>query len=163
MKKMFIFLCCSALLTAAEDITGLWKSLKDNGEPQCIFGVYEHAGSYYGKIIGTYDDAGILADTIYKPIGRADGVVGNPHTCGLDILYDLQDSGISFKGKIMDPLKGNVYNCELWLQNGNLIVRGKVLMFGKNITWHPTHAKDFPKGFKIPNLKTLTPQIPQPK
>lgn len=159
--KWLIFFLSVCPLFAAEDISGFWKSLDDDGKAQCIFGVYEHEGTYYGRIIGTYDDDGTMADTIYKPLSRAEGVVGNPFTCGLDILYGLYDSGISFKGKIIDPTKGNVYNCEVWLQNNQLIVRGKVLIFGKNITWYPTTAKDFPKGFKLPDMKTFTPSIPQ--
>jgi uncharacterized protein (DUF2147 family) len=159
--KWFILLFSFSSLFAAEDISGFWKSLDDNGNPQCVFGVYEHDGVYYGRIIGTYDEEGKMTDTIYKPTARAAGVVGTPHTCGLDILYGLTDSGISFKGKILDPTKGNTYNCEVWLQDNALIVRGKVLFFGKNITWHPTKPADFPKGFKLPNMKTFTPSIPQ--
>ncbi|HSX11079.1 MAG TPA: DUF2147 domain-containing protein [Chlamydiales bacterium] len=156
---LFLFSCS---LFATEDIGGFWKSLDDNGKPQCIFGVYEHEGVYYGRIIGTYDTDGEMRDTIYKPKAVAEGISGTPHMCGLDILYNLYDNGISFKGKILDPTKGNVYNCEVWPQNGDLIVRGKVLMFGKNITWYATTPKDFPKNFKLPDMKTFTPSIPQP-
>jgi uncharacterized protein (DUF2147 family) len=155
----FIFAICT--LFAAEDISGFWKSLDDDGNPQCVFCVYPHEGIYYGKIIGTYDENGEMKDTIYSPQSKAEGVPGNPHTCGLDIIYGLQDTGSSFSGKIIDPSKGKTYNCELWLQNGYLIVRGKVLMFGKNITWYPTSAEDFPKNFKMPDLKKLTPSVPQ--
>lgn len=161
MMKWFIFFLSICPLFAAEDIGGFWKNLDDDGKPQCVFGVYEHEGVYYGRIIGTYDDDGQMNDTIYKPNSRAEGLAGKPHTCGLDILYGLYDSGISFKGKIVDPTKGNIYNCEVWLQNAQLIVRGKVLMFGKNITWYPATAKDFPKGFKLPDMKTFTPSIPE--
>jgi uncharacterized protein (DUF2147 family) len=160
MKKLF-FLLLSIAAFAAEDISGFWKSLDDNGNPQCIFGVYEHQGVYYGRIIGTYDEEGNMIDTIYSPSARAEGIVGNPHTCGLDIIYGLQDKGVSFAGKILDPSKGKIYNCELWIQEGNLIVRGKLLIFGKNITWYPATAEDFPKGFKLPNMKKFKPVIPE--
>lgn len=161
MKFLPIFFFFIQSLFAAEDISGFWKSLDDNGKPQCVFAVYEYNGQYYGRIIATYNDSGEIHDTIYKPVGKADGIVGTPHTCGLDILYGLYDSGICFKGKIVDPTKGNIYNCELWLQNGNLMVRGKILMFGKNMTWYPVSPEDFPKGFKIPDLKAFVPVIPQ--
>lgn len=160
MKKILFFLFIQALF-AAEDIGGFWKSLKDNGDPQCIFGIYEHQGIYYGKIIGTYDENGVMNDTIYKPIARAEGVVGTPHTCGLDIIYGLVDDGWRFAGKIVDPEKGNIYKCELWVQDGNLIVRGKVFVFGKNITWYPAVKEDFPKGFKMPDMKKFVPSVPQ--
>lgn len=161
MKKLWIiFVLFSCSVFAAEDISGFWKSLNDSGESQCVFGIYEYQGTYYGKIIGTYDN-GEMTDTIYKPIGRAEGVVGNPHMCGLDIVYGLEDSGGSFKGKIVDPNKGNVYNCELWIQGNSLIVRGKLFIFGKNITWHPVAKSDFPKGFKLPDMKKFVPVVPE--
>ncbi len=146
---------------ATEDISGFWKSLDDDGKPQCIFCIYEHEGTHYGKIIATYDSEGEISDTIYKPEGRADGVVGNPHTCGLDIIYGLQDNGNSFDGKIVDPTKGKIYNCELWRQGKDLIVRGKLFFFGKNITWYPVTRNDFPKDFQLPDIKKLKPTIPQ--
>lgn len=160
MKILAWFFTISSLF-AAEDISGFWKSLNDQGNPQCVFGVYEYDGLYYGRIIGTYNSEGKMEDTIYKPAGTADGIIGTPHMCGLDIVYGLQDTGPSFSGTIVDPTKGKTYRCELWLDNGNLIVRGKLFVFGRNITWYPTTASDFPKGFKLPNMKKFTPSIPQ--
>lgn len=148
-------------LFATDDISGFWKSLKDNGDPQCVFGIYEHDGTYYGRIIGTYDENGVMSETIYQPSSRAEGVVGNPYTCGLDIVYDLQDDGQHFVGKIIDPSKGKVYNCEMWREGKDLILRGKLFIFGKNITWYPMNKNDFPKGFKLPDMKTFEPKIPQ--
>lgn len=159
--RWIVFLVFSWSAFGAENIVGFWKSLKESGEPQCVFGIYEYEGNYYGRIIGTYDEKGQMSDTIYKPKGRAEGVVGNPHTCGLDIVYGLYDNGASFKGKIVDPTKGNVYNCELWRQGKDLIVRGKLFIFGRNINWYPTTSGDFPKGFKLPDMKTFVPAIPQ--
>lgn len=161
MFKSLFFLLAVSFLFGAQDISGFWKSLKDDGSPQCVFGVYNHDGIYYGKIIGTYTEEGKMEDTIYKPEARAEGVVGRPHTCGLDIIYGMIDSGISFEGKIVDPTKGKTYNCELWRHGANLIVRGKLLIFGRNITWYPTTQSDFPKNFKMPDMSKFTPNVPQ--
>lgn len=159
--KVILGVLLACLGFAAEDISGFWKSLDDEGNPQCVFGVYEHAGNYYGRIIGTYDDKGEMKDTIYSPKSKAEGVVGSPHTCGLDIIYGLEDNGWCFAGKIVDPTKGKIYKCQLWLQDHNLIVRGKLFIFGKNITWYPATKADFPKGFKMPDLKSFVPVVPQ--
>ncbi len=156
-----LFFAILTTLFGAEDISGFWKSLDDEGRPQCIFGVYEHQGLYFGKVIGTYDEEGKMNDTLYQPKARAEGVVGNPHTCGLDIVYNLQDRGATFDGTIIDPTKGKTYNCSLWRAGEYLIVRGKLLIFGRNITWFPTSKEDFPKDFKMPDLKKLTPTLPQ--
>ncbi|MBU6383381.1 MAG: DUF2147 domain-containing protein [Verrucomicrobia bacterium] len=157
----WIFLVLLSTLFASDDIGGFWKSLKDDGSPQCVFGVYEYKGLYYGRIIGTYDDEGKMNDTIYDPKGRADGVVGQPHTCGLDIIYNLYNAGATYDGTILDPSKGKTYNCSLWRQGEDLIVRGKLFIFGRNITWYPTTKDDFPKGFKMPDMKKFVPSIPQ--
>jgi uncharacterized protein (DUF2147 family) len=157
------FACFFSSLFGAEDISGFWKSLNDEGKPQCIFGVYGHGGTYYGRVIGTYDDAGKMEDTIYKPSAHAEGVVGDPFLCGLDIVFDLIDKGPSFSGTIIDPTKGKTYRCELWRDGVNLIVRGKLFVFGKNITWYPAAKADFPKGFKMPDMKKFIPAVPQVK
>ncbi len=158
---VYLFLLLATFAMGAEEIGGFWKSYDDNGTPQCIFGVYEHDGIYYGRIIGTYDDDGKMTDTIYHPTKRAEGVVGNPHTCGLDIVYNLQDGGSTYDGKIIDPSKGKTYNCSMWKQGEYLILRGKLFIFGKNITWYPASKTDFPKGFKLPDMKKFKPSIPQ--
>lgn len=159
MRAIFFFVTCT--LFAAEDISGFWKSYRDDGKPQCVFGIYQHEDYHYGRIIGTFDDEGVMNDTIEKPIALADGVVGTPHMCGLDIIYYLYDAGKAFNGRIIDPTKGKTYNCSIWRSGENLILRGKVLMFGRNITWYPISMEDFPKGFKLPDLKSFIPSIPQ--
>ncbi len=161
MRRLLVFILCFCAAFATEDIGGFWKSLNDQGNPQCIFGIYEHQGVYYGRIIGTYDDDGVMRDTIYKPSSRSAGVAGNPYTCGLDIIYGLVDNGYRYAGKILDPTKGNVYNCEVWPSVGQLTVRGKLLIFGKNITWYAADKSDFPKGFKLPEMSQFVPSIPQ--
>lgn len=160
MKVFFLFLAACALFSA-ESIGGFWKAMdEETGKPRCVFGVYEYEGLYYGRIIGSYDAAGQMDDDIYKPSKRAPGVPGNPFYSGLDIIWYLADSGYQFKGKIMDPEHGKVYNAELWVENGNLIVRGKWLMFGRSQTWLPASSADFPKGFKMPDLKKMVPSVP---
>jgi hypothetical protein len=160
-KYLSLAIYLSFSLFASDDIGGFWKSLNDDGEPQCIFGVYEHEGIYYGRIIGTYNDEGVLADTIYKPISRAEGISGNPHTCGLDIVYGLQSDGWRYVGKIIDPSKGKTYNCEMWREGKDLILRGKLFIFGKNIKWYATTKADFPKNFKLPDMAKFTPDVPE--
>src|SRR5689334_3923657 len=148
MKRLLLLLCvCSAVV--AQDISGFWKSVNDDTKKtQCIVAMYEYKGKYYGRIVATCDKNGVIDDTIYKPKGRAPGIVGQPFYAGRDLLWDLKDKGDTYKGKIVDPEKGNVYNAEVWIEiGGNLIVRGELLFFGRNVTWYPTTMADF-KNFK---------------
>lgn len=161
MKKLiFLLLVCSGLF--AETIGGFWKSIDDEtGKPRCVVAVYEYKGLYYGRMIATFDDDGKVKETIYAPKSRAPGVLGNPYYCGLDFIWDLRDRGSKYKGKIMDPEAGNTYNAELWVDEGNLIVRGKLLFFGRSQTWLPVSKTDFPKSFKMPDTAKFIPDVPE--
>lgn len=165
MIKKIICLLLLSRLFAAENIAGFWKTVdEDTDKPQSIIAVYEYQGKYYGRLIGSYDDDGKMTDTIYSPQSRAPGVVGNPYYAGIDILYNLEDQGDgSYEGRIIDPREGNVYKAVVKARNGDLIVRGKVWMFGKSITWPAATAADFPKGFKKPDTAKFVPVVPRPQ
>ncbi|MCE5318153.1 MAG: DUF2147 domain-containing protein [Parachlamydia sp.] len=163
MKILILILLTICSPLAAQDIVGFWKSVDEHtSKPQSIVAIYEYQGKYYGRIIATYNENGQILDTIYTPKEKAPGVVGNPYYSGLDIIYDVQKEGDRYKdGKIVDPQEGKVYDTEIWIEDGNLIVRGEVLFFGRNQTWPPALDNDFPTGFKKPDLTQLVPQIPQ--
>ena len=38
-------------------------------------------------------------------------------------------------GEILDPKKGTVYDCKLWLEDGDLQVRGYIAFFFRTQTW----------------------------
>jgi uncharacterized protein (DUF2147 family) len=167
--RSLFFLLLSYSRLAAQDsydplnITGFWKSIDDvTGRPRCVVAIYEHERLYYGRIICTFDDEGKIKDSIEHPHQRAPGVVGTPYYCGLDIIWHLYNRGLKYKGKILDPEKGNVYNAEVWRNNEDLVVRGKLMMFGRNQIWLPAVKSDFPAHFKLPDIKKFVPDIPEP-
>ncbi|MDE3045451.1 MAG: DUF2147 domain-containing protein [Verrucomicrobiota bacterium] len=162
MKRLLAcLLCLSSLAFSAEEIGGFWKTVNEEGKSQCIIAIYEYEGLYYGRIIGSFDSQGKMTDSIYKPVKRAPGIIGNPYYSGLDIIWDLADSGSKFKGKIVDPEHGKVYQSELWINDSRLVVRGKLLFFGRSQEWLPASAHDFPKDFKKPDLKSFVPAVPE--
>ena len=165
MKKIATLFFALLCLTAhAQDIVGFWKAIdEDTGMARCVVAVYPYEGLCYGRIIGTFNDAGQIKDSIYKPIERAPGVVGDPYYCGLDIIWELEQDGDSFYGKILDPEKGSVYRAVLWREGDDLIVRGKLLFFFRSQTWLPASASDFPKDFKLPDLNKIVPKVPEVK
>lgn len=169
MKKFLFlnlfFLLFFTRLFSAEDIAGFWKTIDEHsGRAQSIVAVYEYQGKYFGRIIGTYNENGEIADNIYFPRQRAPGVIGNPFYAGLDIIWNLQNTGNKFSnGKIMDPEKGRIYGAEMWRHNNNLVVRGKLLFFGRNQIWQPVAEREFTGRFKKPDLRTFVPAIPRVK
>jgi uncharacterized protein (DUF2147 family) len=167
MKKNWIICSLCFLLHCtlyAEGITGFWKTVdEDSGKPQSIVAVYPYQNKYYGRLILTYDPQGAWNDDIYHPKTRAEGVSGHPYYSGLDFIWGLQqENGKYTGGKILDPEKGRVYDAEAWIENGKLVVRGELLVFGRNQTWPRAAAADFPAQFVKPDLNRMVPSIPQP-
>jgi uncharacterized protein (DUF2147 family) len=175
MKTLLFILSCVTLIlfscsTSSEPetgITGLWKSRDQNSDqPRALVAVYKYQDKYYGRMLATYDDDGKIKDSIIEKKERAPGVEGNPPYCGMDFIYDVKEEGSSeendkYKGKIIDPEKGKVYDAELWLSGDDLIVRGELWIFGKNIPWPRASKEDLPKGFSMSDIKKFVPVIPQ--
>ena len=162
-KSVFLALLwafCSSFSNG--NIAGFWKTIDPNTKKaNSVVAIYEYKGKQYGRIIGTYNKSGEVDETIYAPQDRAPGIVGNPFYCGLDIIWNLRPKDDRYRGKICDPKEGKVYDAELWTEDGNLIVRGKVWMFGANRIWLPFTDKEFTSKFKKPDVKKFVPVIPE--
>jgi uncharacterized protein (DUF2147 family) len=150
-----------------KDITGLWKSTDQKSDtPRALVAIYKYQDTYYGRMLATYDENGNIKDSILEKKDLAPGVVGNPPYCGMDFIYNVKEednSGdkLKYKGKIIDPEKGKVYTVELWLDGEDLIVRGELWIFGKNIRWHPATKEDLPKGFSMRDINKFVPEVPK--
>lgn len=146
-------------------MTGFWKTIDDKtGNAQSIVAIYPHNGIYFGRIIVTFEDSGALADSINAPKYRAEALVGDPYFSGMDIIWDMKKEDSKYTGgKIIDPNRGDIYDAQMWLSHGKLIVRGEILFFGENQTWLPATESDFPPNFKKPDLKQFVPVIPKLK
>jgi uncharacterized protein (DUF2147 family) len=171
MKKLLLFYFLNLFLgfsvfCAAEDrknIVGFWKTINETTlRPESIVAIYRHNDIYYGRIIMTYNDDGSIQDTIYQPNKRAIGIAGNPYYVGLDIIWGLKPKGSRYLGgSVVDPKKGNIYGAEVWRKGENLIVRGKLFIFGRNQIWPPAIDTDFPEGFIKPDFNFFVPIIPK--
>lgn len=164
MKTFLSLLFLNAVLLAG-DITGFWKTIDEKtGKQQSVIAIYPYNGRYYGRIVATFDDYGRMKESMYSPKERAPGVKGRPFYCGMDIIWNVQPAGKKFgNGKILDPEHGNIYDVELWTRGQNLVVRGKLLFFGRNQTWVPAQESDFAQNFQRPDLTKFVPQIPRVK
>ena len=82
----------------------------------------------------------------------------------MDFVYDLvplTSNEHRYRGKILDPEKGNVYNVEVWRDGNRLMVRGELWIFGKTIPWTEGTASELPKGFSMSKIKSFVPVIPE--
>lgn len=145
-KTIFALAACfyAVAAHAAEDITGLWTTIDDEtNEPKSVVQIYEYQGKVYGRV----------AKLFRNQDKTAVGIVGNPKIAGLDILWNLQDDGKKFNGgKILDPAKGKIYSSEAWLEDGKLIVRGKIGPFGRNQIWIRNDDKSLETKNPVPKI-----------
>ena len=103
---------------------------------------------------------GHLEETLYPPRSRAIGLLGRPYYCGLDIIWVYPATATareSAKGHVIDPRSGKVYSAKLWVEKGNLVLRGEFMMFGKNEVLFPYLEQNFNAGFQKPDLHHFTP------
>lgn len=159
-----------AMVAASPGVVGLWKTIDDEtGDPKGVVAMYEYRGKIYGRVICSFDESGVIEDDIYRQEKRSPYIEGNPPFSGLDIIWDMKKRGDRFiGGKIMDPGddEGNepaIYDCELWREGNSLIVRGKILFFGRNQTWYPMNESEFPPGFVVPDYRSFVPKISEIK
>ncbi|MGL1891205.1 MAG: DUF2147 domain-containing protein [Spirochaetaceae bacterium] len=163
MKKIILILLVlsfSITLFSAEKITGIWKIISDEtGLLQSITLIYEYKGKIYGRLLVTYEDDGKLSDNKKS----ADSIIGEPTYVGLDFIWGLIEKKKKWsKGKILDPVPGKIYSCDMWIKNGQLIVKGKIGPFGRAQTWVQLKDRsELPKWVIIP--KSPTPKIPKVK
>jgi len=161
-------IACTALLLIShslfshDEISGLWKFNHDKTDkPKLMVAVYPYQEKYYARILAIYDKNGQLQETLNAPKEKTTKLLNHPYYCGLDFIYDLKSSGKGYFGKILDASKGKEYNAEIWLDKNNLVVRGKLFLFGKNIICYRAVDADFNEQFPKPDLTKFIPSIPQ--
>jgi uncharacterized protein (DUF2147 family) len=139
---------------AAEDVRGLWKIIDDKtNKPRAYVLLYLHDGQLYGRMVATIDkETGRIQDTLDSRSEKAEKLAGDPFFAGLDFVYELQDKGKEWRGRILDPESGEEYDCRLWKEENKLIVRGQLKglgFLGRNQTWMRADASEIP-GFAPP-------------
>ena len=161
---LIIFLSIATILSSAEPVIGLWKSIDDDtGLPKSVTLIYESNGKIYGRIMAIFDDEGQPLDSIMNPEKTAENIENEPYYSGLDIIWEMEEKNRKWsRGKIIDPKPAMIYSCDMWIDDGNLIVRGKIGPFGRNQIWIPASIfHDLPDDFVVPS--NLIPIIPEAK
>ena len=141
MRKLFFiflfFVTCLSVTAQVQQILGNWKTIDDKtGEPQSIVHIYKGSdGLYYGKIIE------LLVDTQGHEAlcGACEGEDHNKPVVGMVIIRGMhEENGCLTGGKVLDPDNGKFYYGKIYLEKGNLVLRGsldKRGFIGRNQTW----------------------------
>ena len=134
--SILIAILISAATVSAQSIVGKWKSIDDEtGKPKSVVEIYEKNGKVYGKIIKLFRDPSEDQDPVCD---KCEDDRKNKKIIGLEIIRDMEKDDNEWEdGTILDPKKGTIYDCKLWLEGGNLMVRGYVLFIYRTQTWLP--------------------------
>lgn len=115
-------------------IIGQWQTIDDNtGKPKSIVQMDEPAGKVYGKIVRLFRSPKEDPDPICH---KCTDYRKNQKVIGMVILEQLEPKGKEWSGgKILDPANGKIYDCQIWLEQGQLKVRGYLGVFFRTQTW----------------------------
>ena len=127
-------LMVATLVSAQVPFLGEWVTIDDaSGEKKSVVNIYQaDNGMYYGQIVTLFEDP----DALCTECKDADY---NQPIVGLTIVRDMQlVEGELRGGKVLDPENGKLYYAKIYLDKGNLILRGsldKRGLLGRSQTW----------------------------
>ena len=135
LKSFFLFLFVFSLTSInAQDIVGKWKTIDDEtGKEKSIVEIFIKNGKAYGKIIELLnpEKKDAVCDLCDEGDDRKDKKV-----LGMEIVRGLEKDGNEWEdGTILDPNNGKVYDCKIWVEGGDLQVRGYIAFFFRTQTW----------------------------
>lgn len=139
---MSLFLVFSLALSAQVSVdgktcVGTWKTIDDEtGKARSYVKIYKENGKYYGKITKLLNRT---ADEDKDPICEVcPGDRKNKKVVGMTIIDGMEKESKRYAGgQILDPKKGKLYSCTIWLDNANTLkVRGWWGVLYRTQTWH---------------------------
>lgn len=137
-KISILFFIMATLSTQAQisQIVGDWKTVDDKtGEKRSIVTIYKGSdGLYYGKVSKL-----LMYQELHPKCEACQGEDKNAPVEGLVIIRGMKaEDGQLVGGKVLDPESGKFYYGKIYLQHGNLVLRGsldKRGFLGRNQTW----------------------------
>lgn len=127
---------------------GTWKTVDDEtGRTKSHVRIYKKGSDYHAEIVRLLDEQSLkasgeknFADIKCTKCPSDHGKGQTMH--GLEIIWGMEDDGSKWSGgQIMDPKKGKVYTCTMWMDDGDssgntLKVRGWVGFLFRTQTWY---------------------------
>jgi len=131
-----IILTFTTVAAYTQSITGKWKTINDEtGKARSIVDIYEKNGKYYGKIIKIFREPDQNPDPICDECPEDDPRY-NKKVIGMEIIKDLEKEGDEYvDGTVLKPDEGKIFKCKIWLDDGNLKIRGYWGLFYRTQTW----------------------------
>jgi uncharacterized protein (DUF2147 family) len=136
MAVLITMFLSSSLFAQKEEITGLWKTIDDEtGDPKSVVEITINDGILTGKIVKLFRKPGEDPDPVCDKCDEDDSRK-DQKVLGMTIITDMVKDGDEWEdGEILDPKKGKVYDCKLWVENGKLQVRGYLWFFHRTQEW----------------------------
>ena len=137
MRSLSFALCCLiSSISSFGQIVGRWTTIDDSsGEPRSVVEITARGDKFFGKVAKIHTKPSEDPDPICDKCDKSDPRF-NRKVIGMEILQDLTKSGNEFSGgHILDPENGKVYRCKLWVEEGDLKVRGYWGPFFRTQTW----------------------------
>ena len=128
-----VYLMAFSFLAPIQKPLGVWKTVDDvTGEAKSYVEIYEKNGKLFGKITK------ILIDEDDALCIECSGDKKDQLVLGMVIIEDMElDDDRWEGGEILDPETGKTYDCELWIEEGNLKVKGiHWTGFSRTQTWY---------------------------
>lgn len=126
--------CFAINLSAQSDILGKWKTIDDEtGKPKSVVEIFMKEGKAYGKIIKLFKEAHEDQDPTCK---KCEDYRKDKKIIGMTIITSMvKDDDEWEDGEILDPNNGKIYDCKLWVEDGELKVRGYIAFFFRTQSW----------------------------
>lgn len=129
----------AAVAVAQNPVLGKWKTIDDEtGRIKSVVEITERDGKIYGQVIELFR----LPDEDQNPIcDECEDDRKDQPALGMEIVRDMVPVAGALEwedGTICDPKNGKIYDCEMWLEEGNmdeLKVRGYIFFLFRTQTW----------------------------
>lgn len=138
MKKTFLLTLAAMFMfvagTFAQSMEGVWKTVDDElNIAKSHVKIYTKNGKYYGFVQQI-----LRADHVNDKCTNCTDYRKDQPILNMEIVSGLSLSGgVLSGGTILDPEKGKIYRCKMWLdESGNLKVRGYLGPLYRTQTWY---------------------------
>lgn len=131
------FILLAIVMPSANDgVLGKWITIDDEtGERMSVVEIYKRDGKVFGKIVEIFLDDPLNSDPKCTLCPKDDPRHGES-IVGMEIIKNLSWNGSEYSGgTVLKPDAGEIYRCKIWVEKGDLKIRGYWGIFYRTQTW----------------------------